>query len=209
MKREAVGYMRGRGGVETQTAADARAEWADVFAVIRGAVDELERQALASEDAMEAVARAVMRSQPRMYREVVVRWWRKQSGGRREPVLVRLDGGAGGRVKAVEVGRGVRLRRDRGFGLNADLAREAVNGYWAVAALRAEVVEAARELRRVAGVGGKRRMAALLRWAEVAEGLHGEAMQRLRDVGYEFAGGGGGADGVVDEDVVEDWSDDV
>lgn len=200
MKREAVGYLKGKGGPGTLGPGEAQAEWREVFAVLRQAVDELEAQALGAEEAMAAVGKALQRSQPRMYREVAIRWWRKQTGGRREPVLVRLDGGAGGRLKPELMGRTSKLRRDRGFGLNADLARDAVNGYWAVAAIRAEVAEAVKELRRVAGAGVKRRGDALARWAEDAGRIHAEATQRLRDVGYEFPEG-------EEEPPVEDWSD--
>lgn len=209
VKREAVGYLKGRGGAETLTPVEAQAEVREAFAVLRRAVDELEAQALASDEVMAAVGKALERSQPRMYRELAVRWWRKQTGGKREPVLVRLDGGAGGRLKLAEVGRGIKLRRDRGFGLNADLAREAVAGFWAVAAVRAEVAEVVRELRRAAGVGVRRRGDALARWAEDAERIRREATQRLRDVGYEFPPEEEDQPGSAGEQPgMEDWSDD-
>lgn len=208
VKREAVGYLKGRGGAETLTPVEAQAEVREAFAVLRQAVDELEAQALASDDVMASVGKALERSQPRMYRELAVRWWRKQTGGKREPVLVRLDGGAGGRLKLAEVGRGIKLRRDRGFGLNADLAREAVAGFWAVASVRAEVMELVRELRRVAGSGARRRGDALARWSGDAERIRRDATQRLRDVGYEIPPEEEDEPGSAgDQPGPEDWSD--
>lgn len=200
--RQAVGYLRGRGGRATVVAEEAKAEWREVFAELRRRVDALEASVMEAEGVMEGVARALNRAQPPMWRRVLVRWWRVQTGGVRAPVLVREVAGARGGVKLEQVGRGVKLRTDRGFGLCADLARRAVAGYWAVAGVRREMAEAVSDLLRVTG----RAERAAARWGRVlgreADAMteaHREAVARLRAVGYAVGEAEGAEDGVAGE----------
>lgn len=183
--REAVGYLKGRGGVATSTAAEAMGDWREVFAEIRAELDELEADAIALEAGMEAVGATLYRSQPPMYKRVAVRWWRLSGGRRRVPVLVRIEGGAGGRVKLEPVERGIRLRKDRGFGLCADLAKQAVDRYWALLAVRKELLTQVAEVGRVVGRAKARRRKVIDQaQAEMAEARR-EAEERLRMVGYD------------------------
>lgn len=183
--REAVGYLKGRGGVATSSPAEVVDDWREVFAELRAELDELEADAIALEAGMQAVGETLMRSQPPMYRRVAVRWWRLAGGRRRVPVLVRIEGGAGGRVKLVPVERGIRLRKDRGFGLCADLAKQAVDRYWALLAVRKELVTQVAEVGR--GIGrakARRRKVIDQAQAEMAVARR-EAEERLRMVGYD------------------------
>lgn len=189
-KREAVGYLKGRGGADTLTPDAAKAEWRDVFARMRADLDALELEVLAVEDALGDTARALNRSQPPMYRQMVVRWWKMGgwSGQRREPVMVRLEGGAGGRIKPVVAGRGVRLRTDRGFGLCADLAKLAVRDFWALSHMRKELATQVSGIGRSLTVGAARRGRAVAEVRERMAGIVREAEDRLRVVGYEVPG---------------------
>jgi len=181
---EAVGYLRGRGGPDTVGPEAAKAEIQAQFAEVRRMVDALEAEALAVEDAMAGVSHALTRTQPPMYRRMVLRWWRMRGGQRREPVLVRIEGGPGGRVKLVQAEPSMRLRTDRGFGLCADLAKSAVRGFWALRAVRREthgqLSGVIRALRPVA-----RRQAVIERVRGEAAAAMYEAAGRLRDVGYD------------------------
>lgn len=183
--KQAVGYLQGRGGAATLTGDDARAEWRAVFAQLRAELDALEAECVQAEDAMEAVGEALMRSQPPMWKRVAVRWWRLTGGARRTPVLVRVEAGAGGRVKLVPFEPGMKLRKDRSFGLCADLAKVAVDRYWALASMRKEQVALVAEVSRVLGRGAKRRRGALADALERMAVVRAEAEERLRMVGYE------------------------
>lgn len=179
-----VGYMQGKGGEHTRSPVEAVEDWRAVFALLRGRVDALETQAMAVEDALGRVARTLERSQPPMFKAVFVRWWALRGGQRRAPVLVRREGSPGGKVRFVQVGPEVKLRRDRGFGLCADLAQQAVRDFRALVAVRNELLDAVSAAGAAVGNGGARRervvVAAMERMTQAAD----EAERRLREVGY-------------------------
>ena len=185
--KQAVGYMKGRGSGATSGPGETQDEQRMLFAQLRARLDALEAGALAIESGMAGVGEALMRTQPPMYRRVMVRWWRCRGGENREPVLVQVDGGPGGRIKLEPIRRGAKLRTDRGFGLCADLAKRAVARYWALRELRRELAAQVTDLQRVLGRGEARRDVVLASTAVEAAQIQAEAMGRLRDVGYVVA----------------------
>ena len=185
--KQAVGYLRGKGSAATSGPGATQDEWRGVFAQMRSKLDALEAQAVAIEAGMAGVGEALMRTQPPMYRRVLVRWWRKETGKRREPVLVRAEGGVGGRIKLEPIRRGAKLRTDRGFGLCADLAKQSVAGYWSLRESRRVLAAQVADLQRVLGRGEARRATVLERVALETARAQAEAMGRLRDVGYVVA----------------------
>lgn len=183
-QREAVGYLAGRGGVDTLTPDATMADIRRHFAELRGRVDALEAEALALEEAMAGTNEALFRTQPPMFKRTAIRWWIARGGGKREPVAVQELGGAKGRVKPTLVDQRVRLRTDRGFGLCADLAKQAFKAFWTLKGIRkqthANIAALSRVLKPV-----ERRGAVIARVrSEMAEVVQ-EARGRLRDVGYD------------------------
>lgn len=182
--REPVGYLKGRGGPETAMPEATKAEIREQFAEIRRSIDDLEAQALELEDAMAGVGAALTRTQPPMYRRMMVRWWRMRGGQRREPVMVRVEAGPHGRAKLVPAEPAMRLRVDRGFGLCADLAKSVVRGYWALRTVRREIQAEVAALNRLVKPSARRAAVIIRVRDEAAESVR-EASGRLRDVGYD------------------------
>lgn len=186
---KAVAYLAGRGlpGVTLgpETAMEATAErvgelWGRIEA-LRLEVDRVDR-------GLEAVRDALEFSQPPMWHRVAIRWWRE--GGRRGPVLVRIRPTGGGRLCVEKVkGAGIKLRTDRGFALNADIAAKAVRLYWILARRRTGLLRLVGLAERALASARADRLSAgaseVDRWAGEAVTLKGQAIERLRMVGYE------------------------
>lgn len=186
-QREAVGYLAGRGGPETLTPEATMADIRRNFAELRSRVDALEAEALAIEEAMAEVNEALFRTQPPMFKRTSIRWWILRGGRKREPVVVQELAGANGRMKPTPVDARVRLRTDRGFGLCADLAKQAFKAFWTLKSIRKQthtaISEVSRALKPV-----ERRGAVVARVRGEMAGVVQEATQRLRDVGYDIPG---------------------
>lgn len=184
-RRQVVGYIAGRGGLETQTPEATISEIRDHFAELRSRVDALEAEAIAIEEAMAGVNRALRWSQPPMFRRMSIRWWVSHGGRRREPVMVQELAGPNGRAKPTPVNSRTQLRTDRGFGLCADLARQAFRAFWALRAVRKETHERIAALAR-AVKPLERRGAAVARIRDEMAEVVREATSRLREVGYDL-----------------------
>jgi len=184
-KRAVVGYLEGKGGDETRRSDETKGEVRALFSALRARLDCLEADALALDEGIAEVGRVLRLSQPGgMYREMSVRWWKTSGHSRREPVLCRLEvGGKGGRLKVVPAKRGMRLRRDRGFGLGADIAALAVESYWVLKGLRDEVKEVCRVLEVEVQRGASRRRRAGVMALERLKDLRGEMVSRLEMLG--------------------------
>lgn len=188
-QRVAVGYMKGRGGGSTRDAGETIAELQEQFASLRAAIDVMEAQAVGIERSLEAVGRTLERSQPPMWHRVLLRWWKARGGASRVPMFIREERSGGERsVKPTIVGPGVKLRRDAGFGLCADIAAEAVRSGRGLLELRRELMEQLADLKRVAGRGAKRRDKVVGDVQERMGELREEAVSRLRAVGYDLPG---------------------
>lgn len=185
--RGAVGYLRGRGNESARSPNEAEAEWRAVIAGLRSRLDEIEADGIALLKATEAVGAALEQSQPPMFGRMVVRWWRLYGGGRRRPVMARVDAGGKQHLKLTLAHPNHKLRTDRGFGLCADLARRAVTGYWALHSERRGLDSLVVALGRTLGRGGAQRRVVLTRVAEEAQSIQVEAKERLSAVGYAVA----------------------
>lgn len=181
--RKAVGYLAGRGGEETLTPEATISEIRAHFSELRSRVDALEAEAIAIEEGMAEVNQALRWSQPPMFKRTSVRWWVSHGGRRREPVVVQELGGPNGRAKPTPVDSRVHLRTDRGFGLCADLARQAFRAFWALRAVRRETHDRVAALAR-AVKPLERRGAVVSRVRAEMAGVTLEARRRLREVGY-------------------------
>lgn len=188
MDLAAVGYLRGRGGADTRSPEDSIAGWRESIAALREAVDVLEAQGVALDEAMAEVAGALHRTQPPMYRQVSLRWWKLGAGRRREPLLVRLESAGVKLAKVTPIGRHARLRTDRGFGLSAELTHEAVGAYWALSYLRTELRELVTEARRTLRRGTGRRAKVIAPMGARMKAIQAEGIERLRAVGYDLPG---------------------
>lgn len=188
--RKATGYLRGRGGGDaTRTPTAAVAELAVEFAAVRAEIDALEAYLLGLDRALHAGARALDRSQPiGMWRRILLRWWRRNGGGRRTPLLVRevRDGGKD-TVGLQPFTPGSKQRTDAGFGLCADLVESTLRESRMLMKFRAEAVEQLAEVKRVAGRTVARRQPVVLAVHERFVAARREAVKRLRDVGYNVA----------------------
>jgi len=188
-KRSVVGYLAGRGGDETRSPNETKAEIRARFSALRAGLDALEAEALSLEDGIAEVGQVLKLSQPAgMYRELSVRWWKTSGHSRREPVLCRLEvQGRAGRLKVVPAKRGIRLRRDRGFGLGTDVVAGAVESYWLLKGLRDELLEVCRVLDvEVQRGSGRRRRSGVTGLARL-RGLRDEMLERLNMSGDEEA----------------------
>jgi hypothetical protein len=194
-KRGAVGYMRGRGSEATRTPKEAETEWLAVVDGLRARLDDIEADGLALLKATEAVGEALDKSQPPMFRRMVVRWWRLSGGGRRRPVLARVEAGAKQHIKLTVAHPNHQLRTDRGFGLCADLARRGVTAFWALHAERRALDSLVVALGRTLNRGRAQRREIVRCVTDEAQRLTVEAKERLVSVGYDVA-----ADDVIPED---------
>lgn len=186
-RREAVGYLAGRGGLETQTPDGTISDIRLHFAELRGRVDELEAEAIAIEQALAGVNEALHRTQPPMFKRTAIRWWIPRGNRKREPVMIQELGGAKGRMKPTAVNQRVQLRTDRGFGLCADLAKQAFRAFWTLKAIRKETHAKIAALGRAVKPMERRGAVVARVQAEMAEVVR-EAQGRLRDVGYDVPG---------------------
>lgn len=134
---------------------------------------------------MAGVNLAMRWSQPPMFKRTSIRWWVSHGGRRREPVVVQELGGPNGRAKPTPVNSRVQLRTDRGFGLCADLARQAFRAFWTLRAIRKETHDRIAALAR-AVKPLERRGAVIARVREEMAGVVREATSRLREVGYDL-----------------------
>jgi len=185
-KRSVVGYLRGRGGRKTADPAGALSVLRGEIREIAVGLTELLAEAERVEEAFLHVRRAFERVQPPMYGRMAVRWWLVNRTGRRVPCLIQVRGDGQGREKPVRVmDRRVRRRTDGGYGLNADLAKEVFEVYWALWALRCSVQE---DLSRLAQVlrGRRKKVGQVDRLAWDSVRLRAEATDRLRRVGFSF-----------------------
>lgn len=182
--RKVVGYMEGRGGLDTATPDAALAAWDAELAQSTELLAGLIEEAKQIDRAMAEVRQLLRVSQPAMWGRFSVRWWVPYTGSRRLPVLVREQSGVKGRVKPERVKtRGAKQRVDRGFSLCADLAKDAVDAYWSLWNLREQVTaELARINKALSGDKQKRR-GAVQALSDRMLALQAEAESRLADVG--------------------------
>lgn len=186
-RRETVGYLRGRGGRHTAGPEDAIASLRGEIREIAAGLEAILAEAERVEEAFLHVRRAFERTQPPIYNRLTVRWWRAHKGERRIPCLIQVQGDGQGREKPVRrFDRRVKRRTDGGFGLNADLAGEVFETYWALWSLRSELQD---DLSRLAAIvrGRKKKLGQVdrLTWGVVK--VRAEATERLRRMGFEFA----------------------
>lgn len=185
----AVPYLSGRGGGETFAPDGAIDEWRATLLALRGRIDQLLAEGERVERAFEDVKFALDRSQPPMWKRVAVRWWRLRGGGPRTPVLIRVESGPNNREKPVRVERpGIVLRRDRGFGLCADLAKRGVAAYWGLWAIRSELQAEVVRVKKSLGRRVEKRQRDVDRIVAEARMIRSEAEGRLQMVGYVVPG---------------------
>lgn len=183
-KRTVVGYMEGRGGLETSSPDAAMAAWDAELSHSASLLGDLIEEAKQIELAMAEVRHLLRLSQPAMWDRYSVRWWVPYTGSRRLPVLVREQSGIKGRVKPVRVTtRGTKIRVDRGFSLNADLTKEAVDTYWLLWNMRESVVAELTRINKALSGDKQKRRGAVQNLAERMRDLQAEAQGRLTDVG--------------------------
>jgi hypothetical protein len=185
-RRETVGYLRGRGGRSVAGPEEAIAELRGEIREIAEGLEAILAEAERVEEAFLHVRRAFERTQPPIFKRLTVRWWRARKGERRVPCLIQVDGDGLGREKPVRrFDRRVRRRTDGGFGLNADLAGEVFEIYWALWSLRCELQD---DLSRLAAIvrGRRKKLGRVDRLAYDAVRARAEATDRLRRVGFEF-----------------------
>lgn len=182
--RKVVGYIEGRGGVETATPDDALAEWESEGAGAAALLGDLYAEAQQIELAMAEVKKLLRLSQPPMWGRYSVRWWRPTTGSRRTPMLIREQAGAKGRITPERVKtRGAKQRVDRGFSLNADLAKEAVDTYWLLWHNREAALAEIRRVKLALAGDKQKRRDSVARLSERMKVLQAEAEKRLDEIG--------------------------
>lgn len=191
-----VGYLEGRGGADvTRGPAAAIDEVSARVEVIEGRMRVLMEALARVDQGLDEVRRLLEVSQPPMWGRVLLRWW-QGDGASREPMLVRAERGPQGRMKLVRLRRpaSVKLRVDRGFGLNADLAKRGVRLYQMLASRRKALVGLLGRLeRQMQAMREDRVEPVLVLVGEVeaeASRMRAEAVDRLRVMGYEVDGDG-------------------
>jgi len=184
-----AGYLKGRGSEDlTLGPVGAGLELTDRVTELGSRIQALLSEVAVVDDALVAVRDALDVSQPPMWNRVVLRWWRMS--GRRKPVLgrTRMEGGR----LVVEVIRrlgAIKLRKDRGFALNADLVAKAVRLFWVLERRRVVLVGMLSKAERALAMARAERLEAgradVGRWRDEAMELRREAVRRLRMVGFE------------------------
>lgn len=182
--RKAVGYLVGRGGTDTLTASAAIEEHQGAGVQLLSQLQSLSEELQVIDLAIENVGAALNRAQPPMYGRFAVRWWKLYGGAAREPVLVRETGGPSGLLKPELVKtRGARQRTDGGFGLNADLAKQALDSFWLLKHQRKTVQQELAAVSKVLGRERGARRVAVTQLALDATAIQDEAERRLVAVG--------------------------
>lgn len=177
-------YLTGKGGSETLTAHAAREDQVGAGEQLLAQLQSLNQELQDIDSAMEMVGSALQRAQPPMYGRFAIRWWKLYGGAPREPVLIRETGGPGGLLKPDLVKtRGARQRTDGGFGLNADVAREALDAYWLLKHQRKTVQAELAQITRILGRERAGRREAATHLGQRGRELEEEARRRLVAVG--------------------------
>lgn len=184
-KREVVGYLKDRGSADTRGPDAAIEEIRELFSGLRAELDALEADAIAIEEALGSVGKTLWRGQPPMYRRTLLRWWKLRSGDRRTPVLIREVRGPNGQIKAELWNAQMKQRRDGGFGLCADIVTEALKAFRRLDVLRSELYQRVSEIRKELRKGAARRHYGLEGVSDRMLELRKDAVERLRDVGYD------------------------
>lgn len=190
-KRQAVvGYLEGRGLPGVTLGPEACiTQIGERATLLKGRVEALRAEIEAVDRGLAAVGRALKVSQPPMWKRVEVRWW--LDDGVRLPVLVRARPGPGGRLTVDRIRRaGIKLRTDRGFGLNADLAKRAFFLFWRLRKRRDDLVGLLANAERALAKARWDRLETgremLDAWVTEAADIEREAKDRLRQVGYDI-----------------------
>lgn len=195
-----VPYLSGRGGVGvTDVPDEALREVAGRISVVEARLAGLMVEVERVERALEVVRDALHVSQPPMWKRLMVRWW-KGGGLWREPMLVQVVAGKRGKMDLRRVkSAAVKLRADRGFALNADVAAKAHRLFWRLVRRRRELLEVLGRVERTLASARADRLEVageeVEAWRAEAEGLIAEAKRRLDVMGYSESDRDAGVDG--------------